>query len=208
MPFRKTVLRAAAPIAVLALGLTACGGGDSSESDSGKSSDRSAAAGKGEASVSPRDPAGGELAPGKAATGEVKEGSQRVTYDVVAEKVDVGTEAEAQKLVTDKEAAKGLVLAVAHVKFTHKGGPALAERSEANKGTRIYADGQRGALLIGAADTGAGCEDPYDIEGWKAGESHTLCESYLVPANAKSIEVHWSANDEGDPSIWKFANKG
>ncbi|MFD7621675.1 hypothetical protein [Streptomyces sp. NPDC059802] len=204
MPFRKTILRTAAPIAVLALGLTACGGGDSS--DSGKSSEKRAA-GKSEASVSPRDPASGELAPGKAVTGKVKEGSQSVTYDVVAEKVDLGTEAEAQKLVTDKEAAKGLVLAVAHVKFTHKEGPALTDRSEANKGTTIWADGKRGALLIGAADTGAGCEDPYDIEGWKAGESHTLCESYLVPANAKSIEVHWSANDEGDPSIWKFANK-
>ncbi|MER0477340.1 hypothetical protein ABR737_03000 [Streptomyces sp. Edi2] len=204
MPFRKTVLRTAAPIAVLALGLTACGGGDSS--DSGKSSEKQAA-GKSEASVSPRDPASGELAPGKAVTGKVKEGSQSVTYDVVAEKVDLGTEAEAQKLVTDKEAAKGLVLAVAHVKFTHKEGPALTDRSEANKGTTIWADGKRGALLIGAADTGAGCEDPYDIESWKAGESHTLCESYLVPANAKSIEVHWSANDEGNPSIWKFANK-
>ncbi|MFJ6753226.1 hypothetical protein ACIQNI_34400 [Streptomyces sp. NPDC091266] len=204
MPFRKTILRTAAPIAVLALGLTACGGGDSS--DSGKSSEKQAA-GKSEASVSPRDPASGELAPGKAVTGKVKEGSQSVTYDVVAEKVDLGTEAEAQKLVTDKEAAKGLVLAVAHVKFTHKEGPALTDRSEANKGTTIWADGKRGALLIGAADTGAGCEDPYDIEGWKTGESHTLCESYLVPANAKSIEVHWSANDEGDPSIWKFANK-
>ncbi|MFD4525623.1 hypothetical protein ACFWP7_17185 [Streptomyces sp. NPDC058470] len=204
MPFRKTILRTAAPIAVLALGLTACGGGDSS--DSGKSSEKQAA-GKSEASVSPRDPASGELAPGKAVTGKVKEGSQSVTYDVVAEKVDLGTEAEAQKLVTDKEAAKGLVLAVAHVKFTHKEGPALTDRSEANKGTTIWADGKRGALLIGAADTGAGCEDPYDIEGWKAGESHTLCESYLVPADAKSIEVHWSANDEGDPSIWKFANK-
>ncbi|MCX4826727.1 hypothetical protein OG883_44605 [Streptomyces sp. NBC_01142] len=204
MPFRKTILRTAAPIAVLALGLTACDGGDSS--DSGKSSEKPAA-GKSEASVSPRDPAVGELAPGKAATGKVKEGSQNVTYNVVAEKVDVGTEAEAQKLVSDKEAAKGLVLAVAHVKFTHKDGPALTDRSEANEGTTIWADGKRGALLIGAADTGPGCEDPYDIKGWKAGESHTLCESYLVPANAKSIEVHWSANDEGDPNIWKFANK-
>jgi ATP-dependent DNA ligase len=36
-------------------------------------------------------------------------------------------------------------------------------------------------------------------------ESHTLCESYLVRAAAKEVEVHWSEED-GEPYVWKFTN--
>lgn len=203
MPIASTTLRSALPVTVLAFALTACGGGDEPSSSGGKP-----AASSKEATVSTHQPSGGERAAGQSATGTVKEGDQRVTYNVVAEKVDVGTEAEAQGLVDDKEAAKGLVLAVAHVKFTHKAGQPLTDTPDVNDGTTIWADGKRGALLIGASDDGPGCEDSYDIENWKQGESHTLCESYLIPANSKSVEVHWSADDSSDPYIWKFAFKG
>lgn len=200
MLHRKTALRFAAPVAVLALSLTACGGGG----DDADAKPKSAPA---EASPSPSEAAsGGELGTGESATGKVMEGDAEVTYDITAQKVDLGTEAEAQKLVQDPAEAEGMVLAVAHVKFTHKAGAALTESSDANDGTEIYADGQRGALLIGASDDAAGCEDPYDIEGWKQGESHVLCESYLIPANAKSVEVHW-AEEDGEPYIWTFAGK-
>ncbi|WP_432158588.1 hypothetical protein [Streptomyces sp. bgisy153] len=203
MPIQRTTLRAALPVALLACALSACSGGDSHVSSGEKH-----AAGKEGVTVSTHDPSGGERATGQVATGAVSEGDQRVTYDVVAEKVDVGTEAEAQRLVADKEAAKGLVLAVAHVRFTHKAGPPLTDSPDVNDATTIWADGKRTALLIGASDDGPGCEDPYDLGGWKQGESHTLCESYLIPANSKSVEVHWSADDTSEPFIWKFAFNG
>ncbi|GAB2878192.1 lipoprotein [Streptomyces deserti] len=197
MLHHKTALRLAAPVAVLAVTLTACGGGDDTADA------KSPATPQAKASPSPEAASGGELKAGEAATGKVEEDQGEVTWDVVAQKVDVGTEAEAAKAVADAADAKGKVLAVAHVKYTHKGGPALTDLPEANDGTTVWADGQRGAVLIGAPEDAAGCEDPYDIESFKQGESHVFCETFVIPANAKTVEVHWSTED-GEPYIWKF----
>ncbi|MFF7556583.1 hypothetical protein ACFZA9_27255 [Streptomyces olivaceus] len=203
MPHRKTALRLAAPVAVLALALTACGGGDD-ESETGADAKSPATA---EASPSPSEAAsGGDLAEGESATGKVAEDPGEVTFDVVAQKVDVGTEAEAAKTVADAADAKGKVLATAYLKYTHKSGPALTEGSDVHDGATVFADGQRGGVLIGASEDAAGCEDPYDVESWKQGESHVFCETYVIPAGASSVEVHWSEED-GDPYIWKFAQK-
>lgn len=68
----------------------------------------------------------------------------------------------------------------------------------------MFADGRRGAILIGAAEDAQGCEDPYDVESWKEGERHTFCETYLIPANSRNVEVHW-AEEDGEPYVWKFA---
>ncbi|MGW3417738.1 hypothetical protein [Streptomyces phaeochromogenes] len=196
----NSALRAVAPAAVLALTLSACGGGDDAGTDAKESSRPKATASQSKAT------SGGELATGESATGKVEEEDGKVTYAITAQKVDLGTEAEAEKLVQDKADAKGMALAVAHVKYTHKAGPALTSDSDAGDGTTIWADGQRGTLLLGSADDAPGCEDPYDVTSWKSGESHVFCESYLVPSNAKSLEVHWSEED-GEPYIWKFPNK-
>jgi hypothetical protein len=201
VPHRKTVLRLAAPAAVLALALTACGGGDD---DSGADAKSPATT---EASPSPSQAAsGGDMAKGESATGKVAEDPGEVTYDVVAQKVEVGTEAEAAKAVADAADAKGKVLATAHLKYTHKAGPALTDGSDVHDGTTVFADGQRGGVLIGAAEDAPGCEDPYDVESWKQGESHVFCETYVIPAGATSVEVHWSEED-GEPYVWKFPQK-
>ncbi|MBM7439940.1 hypothetical protein [Streptomyces sp. HB132] len=203
MLHQKSALRLAAPVAVLALALTACGGGDDTADTADKPKDTSSSAGKPKASPEPES--GGELATGESATGRVTEGEAPVIYEIVAQKADVGTEADAAKVVSDPEKAKGLVLVVAHVKYTHKEGPALTRSPEVQRGVSISADGTRGSMLIGAADDAAGCEDPYDLKGWKQGESHVLCETYLVPAGSKQIEVQW-AEEDGEPYIWKFAS--
>ncbi|MEV0112302.1 hypothetical protein AB0H77_03455 [Streptomyces sp. NPDC050844] len=200
MLYKKTALRLAAPVAVLALALTACGGGDDEKSSSGKSKDKAAAADKPKA----KPESGGELGTGESATGKVEEGDAPVTYEITAQKVDVGTEADTKKMVGDPKKAKGLVPAIAHVKFTHKSGAALKETPDANDGTRIFADGRRGTLVIGASEDAPGCEDTYSLKGWKQGESHVLCETYLIPKDAKNLEVQWSEED-GEPFIWKFA---
>lgn len=126
------------------------------------------------------------MAQGESASGKVAEGPGEVTYDVLAQKVEVGTEAEAAKAVADAADAKGKVLATAHIKYTHQGGPALTEGSDVHDGTTVFADGQRGGVLIGAAEDAPGCEDPYDAESWKQGESHVFCETYVIPAGARA----------------------
>ncbi|MFE9769480.1 hypothetical protein ACFYPC_34015 [Streptomyces sp. NPDC005808] len=170
----KNALRVVSPVAVLALTLSACGGGDdNSGADATKSSPPKATASQAKAA------SGGEL----------------------------GTEAEAAKLVQDPADAEGMILAVAHVMYTHTAGPALTSDSAAGDSTTIWADGKRGALLIFASADAPGCEDPYDIERWTTGETHTLCESYLVPSNATSVEVHWTEEAKGEdsePYIWEF----
>ncbi|MCC8339498.1 hypothetical protein LMJ38_26650 [Streptomyces sp. R1] len=200
MPHRKTALRLAAPVTVLALALTACGGGDDTDADAKSPATT-------EASPSPSQPAsGGDMATGESATGKVAEDPGEVTYEVLAQKVDVGTEEEAAKAVADAADAKGKVLATAHIKYTHKSGPALTEGSDVHDGATVFADGQRGGVLIGASEDAPGCEDPYDVESWKQGESHVFCETYVIPAGAASVEVHWSEED-GEPYVWKFPQK-
>ncbi|MET8395805.1 hypothetical protein B0E38_01978 [Streptomyces sp. 111WW2] len=202
---RTTALRLAAPVAVLALALTACGGGDDDSGADAKGGATTEATTQ--ASPSPSQPAsGGDMAQGESASGKVAEAPGEVTYDVLAQKVEVGTEAEAAKAVADAADAKGKVLATAHIKYTHQGGPALTEGSDVHDGTTVFADGQRGGVLIGAAEDAPGCEDPYDVESWKQGESHVFCETYVIPAGATSVEVHWSEED-GEPYVWKFPQK-
>lgn len=199
MPHHQTALRLVAPVAVLALTLTACGGGDDTADAKSTGTDRA------RTSPSPEPASGGEMETGESATGKVAEDPGEVTYEVLAQKVDVGTEAEAAKAVSEPDKVKGKVLAVAHLKYTHKSGPALTDGSDVHDGATVFADGQRGSVLIGASDDAAGCEDPYDVDSWKQGESHVFCETYVIPANAKSVEVHWSEED-GEPYIWKFPN--
>ncbi|MGI5428888.1 hypothetical protein [Streptomyces sp. CA-179760] len=199
MPHHTTALRLVAPVAVLALSLTACGGGgDNAEA-------KSPATEKAKVSPSPEPTSGGEMGSGESATGKVDEDPGKVTYEILAQKVDVGTEAEAAKAVSEPDKVKGKVLATAYLKYTHKSGPALTDGSDVHDSTTVSADGQRGSVLIGAAEDAAGCEDPYDVDSWKQGESHVFCETYVIPANAKSLEVNWSEED-GEPYIWKFPN--
>ncbi|MEU6112955.1 hypothetical protein ABZ840_00055 [Streptomyces sp. NPDC047117] len=190
---RKTSwLRAAAPVAVLALALTACGGGGKGEA-------------KGSTSKLQEDkPASREMATGESATSSFKEDDGKITYDVLAQKVDVGTEADTKKMVDDPAKAKGFVPAVAHVKYTNKGGGVVASYPSVGDNAEIYADGRRGTILIGAADDAPGCESDTDIENWKKGASHVLCETYMVPKGTKELAVHWSAEDDGEPYIWTF----
>ncbi len=206
-------LRAAAPVAVLALPLaltlTACGGkkdasgakADAARSGSGKTAQKTSA----DRAVS------SGLKPGQSGTRKFREGSGKltVTYEIAAQKVYVGTEADAQKLVSDPKDAKGLVAATAFVKYTNKGGGEVTGLPHVDNQAEIYADGRRGGLLIGAAESLPGCEDPVDIDSWKTGQSHVICQTFMIPKGAKSMEVHWAADDaDEDPLIWKFAQQG
>lgn len=220
---RSAWLRAAAPVAVLALALTACGGnkdapssasasapGSGSGVDDGKNSADAVAAAdeKSPQTPQPSEPSGGVLRPGRSGTGQYREESGKTTYEVVAQKVHVGTEAEARKVVQSPEDAKGLVAVTAYVKFTNKGPGIVKGLPKVDNGTEIYADGQRGGLLIGAPESLPGCEDPIDIDNWQVGESHTICQTYMIPEHSTSLEVHWGEEGAARPFIWKFDGAG
>ncbi|MBD0424180.1 hypothetical protein H0H10_34305 [Streptomyces sp. TRM S81-3] len=193
MPHHRTVPRLVAPVAVLTLALTACG-----SADDGTDAERAAAPAT-SAPPSPSASAGGAMARGESATGKVDE----VTYAVVAQRVDVGTRAQAAKAVADAADAEGRVPVVAHVAYTHKGGPDLTDGSGVRDRTAVFADGRRGAVLAGASEAAPGCEDPYGVGSWERGGRHVFCVTYLVPADATSVEVHWSP-EGGEPYVWSF----
>ncbi|EFL29499.1 lipoprotein [Streptomyces viridochromogenes DSM 40736] len=201
---RTTRPALAAAVAALALTLTACGGGDTAAKSPAPAGE------KVRDTPSPSPASGGEMEKDESAMGKVDEDPGTVTYDILPMKVDVSTEAEVQKLVSpeDKGRAKGLVMATAHVRYTHKGGPALTDGSDADDATTIWADGVRGTVFSFAPEDAPGCEDRYDVDDWKPRDSHVFCETYLVPATAKSIEVHWSEGEaDGEPYVWKFNAK-
>lgn len=211
---KKLALRAAAPVAVLALALTGCNGDDKAggKSDAGAAKETGGSS-KAPEAEKPADKGGAgasgkkELAAGESVTSPFKEKKAgQVTYEIAAQKADVGTEADAKKMINDPAKAKGLVPVVAHVKYTHKGGKPVASYPDVADNVEIYADGARGGLLIGAAEDAKGCEDDGDIENWTKGQSHTFCQTYMVPVGAKQIEVRWAADEDSeDPYIWKFA---
>ncbi|NBE53466.1 hypothetical protein GUY60_18960 [Streptomyces sp. YC537] len=204
---RSRVLRAAAPVAVLALALTACGGSDSGGESAGKEKQgTSEGKPKGDSPEGGEEGAPGGLKAGESVTAAFKEDDAKITYEIAAQKVDVATEAETAKLVEDPKDAKGLVAATAHVKFTNKSGGVVESSPDAGSETEIYADGARGGLLMFADESAAGCDDTLDIENWKAGQSYTICQTYMIPANAKSIEVRWPEKG-GATHSWGFAAK-
>ncbi|MEU0125901.1 hypothetical protein ABZ114_30235 [Streptomyces albidoflavus] len=209
MSKKKLWLRAAASAGVLTLGLTGCGGSD--EGDGAASTDKGGSVSEGKdkekAEEQPEEEkGGGELAAGEKATSEFDEDGTKVTYEIAAQKVDVGTAEDTEKLVSDPKKAAGLVPAVAHVEFTVKDGGPVADYPDVGREIEVYADGQRGTILIGAADDASGCEKSTDVKDWKAGESHVLCDTYMVPEGAKELTVQWAADSDAEPFIWKFAN--
>ncbi|MDI3408060.1 hypothetical protein [Streptomyces cavernicola] len=206
-PTRTRALRAAAPVAVLALALTACGGG----SDSGGGSTGKKEQGSSESKPKGDSPEAGEgesgaMQAGEAVTAAFKEDDAKITYEIAAQKVDLSTEAEAQKMVEDPKDAKGLVAATAHVKFTNKAGGVVESSPSVGMETEIYADGAPGARLMFASEDAPGCDDTIDIDNWKAGQSYTICQTYMVPATAKSIEVRFP-EEGGATHTWTFAAK-
>ncbi|WP_308403796.1 hypothetical protein [Streptomyces rhizoryzae] len=209
---RAAWLRAAAPVAVLALTLTACGGTNGAAGTAGPAGAAArpnAAAAAPAADTGPAAPSrGGALGPGRSGTGRYREDAGKVTYEVAAQKVRVGTEAEAQKMVQDPKDANGLVPATAYVKFTNRGPSVVTGLPRVANGTEIYADGQRGGLLLGSPANLPGCEDPLDIDDWAVGRSHVICQTYMIPRGARSLEVRWGDDDAADPLIWRFGPTG
>lgn len=209
MPLTKTTrLRVGAPVAVLALALTACGSfgekGDSSENTRHSSGSGAVDGHQDGAQKVGMGSDGGPLLPGQSGTRVFKEDTGvEPTYQIVAQKVDIGTAAEAEALVSDPADAEGKVPAVAYVKYTHVRGATVQEYPRVGDYAEVYADGRRGAKVTGDAGRPKGCADPDGLKNWKNGQSHLLCNTFLIPARTKSVEVIWTEIG-GEPFIWTF----
>ncbi|MFD4987423.1 hypothetical protein [Streptomyces sp. NPDC058374] len=205
MSKKKLWLRSAAPTAVLALALTGCGGSDGDDG-AAATTDKGGSVSQERDKEKEKEEQTRELGAGEKATSEFEEGDAKVTYEIVAKKVDVGTAKDTEELVSDPAKAKGLVPAVAHVEFTLKDGGPVADYPDVGDEIEVYADGARGTILIGASDDAPGCESDSDIKDWKAGESHVICDTFMVPEAAKELTVQWSVDSDSAPYIWTFKN--
>ncbi|MFJ3763006.1 hypothetical protein [Streptomyces sp. NPDC090080] len=200
MPRHPIALRLAGPLAVVALAVSAC-----SSSDGPAGAARPATT---QAKPSPSAAAtSAALAAGDSVSGKVKEDNGTVTYGVSALRILYGTQAQAKAAVQDPADAKGKVLAIAHVRYVHQAGPTLTSSTNADDSTTVWADGQRAAILLGSPTDSADCDDPYAIASWPTGQSHTICEYYLIPASAKKAQVHWT-DGIGTPYVWSFPGPG
>ncbi|MDT3399126.1 hypothetical protein RKE29_21175 [Streptomyces sp. B1866] len=219
---KHTWPRAAAAAVVLALPLTACGSDDDSDGASPPGASASATSAGAPPGTTPaptpstaqsaeQDPAqgagstaGGQLKPGQAGVRAFEErDGVTPTYEIAAQKIVLGTHAEAEKMVSNPARAAGMVPAVAYVTYTHKSGPAVEKYPRVGDYAYVYADGRRGAKLIGVVDEPAGCTDSNDVKNWRPGQSYVLCTTYFVPENATSLEIQWTEIG-GEPFVWKF----
>ncbi|AJZ86100.1 hypothetical protein AS97_36670 [Streptomyces sp. AgN23] len=209
MPLTKTTWpRVGAPVAVLTLALTACGpfGEKGDTSENARHTSRSEAAGgdRGGAQTVGMRSGGGTFWPGQTGTRAFKEDTGvEPIYRIAAQKVDIGTADETKALVPDPAQAKGLVPAVAAVNYTHLRGATVREYPRVGDYAEVYADGRRGAKVVGDAGQPKGCADPDEIKDWKNGQSYLLCTTFLIPARARSVEVMWTEIG-GEPFTWAF----
>ena len=202
---KTTWLRITTPVAVLALALTACGShgkkSHTSKPEKHKPHSRFSTHQNGHrgASVAART----VLKPGQSASRAFKEDTGvKPFYSITARRIDIGTAAEAKALVSDPADAKGKIPATGYVTYRHMTGDVVKEWPRVGDYADVYADGRRGTKVIGG-DTPKGCADSDTIKNWKDGQSYTLCNTFLIPADAKRLEIAWTEIG-GKPFVWRF----
>ena len=201
---KRSLLRAAAPVAVLALALTACGSNDSP--DEGK---KDAKAGtsqddKSEQRDQETQDKGpwtvGETAPG---THEFESGSEKADIEITAKKVDTGKNADLLAAGLKKSDVKTMYPVFVHFTYTLKKTAKPMDDPDFNLKARVMGTGNepgRKLITIGAADIKGGCPDQEDIT-WKQGDTHDVCSTFLM-AEGKDVEqVAW-AGDLSNPLLW------
>ncbi|MBA0049716.1 hypothetical protein E0L36_01990 [Streptomyces sp. AJS327] len=221
---RKTLLRVAAPAAILALTLTACsddgdggrkkggGGGDDTSQDSGGSGGGSDDA-KDDANNDSNDDSNGSggsnsrpgnktLVVGQTAPG-THDMNDKGKVRVTATKVGKATNADLVAAGVQAEKVKGKYPVFVHFRYQ------VAEMAKPEtspnfnvKARVLGADGRPGQKLItiGAADIKGGC--PKDAMGEvKQGDTVNECSTFLLDEGTAVKQVAW-AGDLSKPLIW------
>jgi hypothetical protein len=206
---KTTWPRITAPVAVLALALTACGSHEEKSQASKSPEDKSNSRFSGRqnnGALGASAVAKAVLKPGQAAWRAFKEDTGiKPAYSITAQRIDVGTAADAKALVSDPKDAGGKVPATGYVTYRHVTGDVVKEWPRVGDYADVYADGRRGTKVIGD-EAPKGCADSDDIKNWKNGQSYTLCNTFLIPAHAKQLEITWTEIG-GKPFVWKFPQR-
>lgn len=199
---RKTaLLRAAAPVAILALALTACGPDDSSDKGS---KDSKADTSQEDRAEEPQQDEGpwtvGETAPG---THKFELSDKKADLEITAKKVGTGTNADLLAAGLKKDDVKTMYPVFVHFEYTVKKADKPLEDADFNLKARVIGEGNaqgRKLITIGAADIKGGCPEKEDIT-WKQGDTHTLCNTYLMDEGKDVKQVAWAGNLT-DPLLW------
>ncbi|WP_055546681.1 hypothetical protein [Streptomyces sp. NBRC 110028] len=206
---KTTWLRVATPVAVLALALTACGSDGEKSHTSTSHKDKAHSRFNGAHKNGARGASAAAkavLKPGQSAWRAFKEDTGvKPYYSIIARRIDVGTAADAKTLVSDPKDAKGKVPATGYVTYRHLTGGVVKEWPRVGDYADVYADGRRGTKVIGGG-TPKGCADSDTIKNWKNGQSYTFCTTFLIPADAKRLEISWTEIG-GKPFVWKFPSR-
>lgn len=190
----------AALAALTALSVAACGGGSGKKSRSGGSD------GAAESSQAPKHLKLGQAGPVQEITKYEKTG----TFSLTPTKVTLGKPADLDEL-NDQKKYKDLKVAWIYVKAAHVGGSAVkepmvmsdvsGETSAGEPATKFILIGDlssRPADCVG--DDGRKSREGEDI--WKKGETRTMCEPYLIPADATLKAVTYSQGYYKEPIKW------
>ncbi|WP_172385242.1 hypothetical protein [Streptomyces sp. MNP-20] len=185
--------------AATAVTLTACGGSD--DSDRGKDGKSGA-----QASEAPKDLKVGQAGPAQEITRYDKTGK----FSITPTKVTVGKPADLKEL-DDEKKYKGKKVAWIYVKAKLVGGSPVKQPMVMSNVNAETSDGSPATkfILIGALSS-----QPEDCVGndgkrelgredvWKKGEERTVCEPYLIPADATVKSVTYSQGFYKEPLKW------
>ncbi|WP_143659472.1 hypothetical protein [Streptomyces sp. MP131-18] len=206
-------LRAAAPAAVLALALTACGSDDDSEdaftpgADESEQTEEAAPAEDdapaGEADAAEEEAAAGGV-PGTLGQGEpsepvpYEEGGTVADLTITADRVDVGANADLASLNTSADTS-GQRPAYVYVTFAHAGGDTLEYPRPISDTSLFLTDGSMAGFVTAFGDLGLpnGCpegsgDSPPTIG---PGEEITMCKTFLIPESVEPGEVTWESGE-------------
>ncbi|QEV21600.1 hypothetical protein [Streptomyces alboniger] len=201
---RTTRYRRHIGLAVLAtltaVSLAACGGG------SGKKSRSGGAGGSSESSEAPKNLKLGQAGPAQEITRYEKTGK----FSLTPTKVTLGKPADLDEL-NDKKKYKDLKVAWIYVKAEHVGGSAVKEPMVMGNVSGETSAGEPATQFLLIGDLSSRPSDCLGNDGtkslgsddiWKKGETRTLCEPYLIPADTTLKAVTYSQGYYKEPIKW------
>lgn len=216
MLHRKRLLRSAALVAASAtamVSLAACGSDDGSDAD--RKSDKgggSAASGDpgSQESTPASEPEGGSdelrLGDPAAETVEITRSDRTGEFQVTMEKVTVGKPGDLDEL-NDKKDYEGKVPAWLYATYRHVGGDSPVELgSITDLGLTVEGGERARPLIILLGDLSAmpdDCVNSTDLEALKAGQSATVCKTFLVPADKDIETALLSRGFSSPPTQWR-----
>ncbi|MFK4069698.1 hypothetical protein [Streptomyces sp. NPDC029674] len=198
-PYRRR-MGLAALAALTAVSLAACGGGSGKKGRSGGSGGSSGA------SEAPKDLKLGQAGPVQEITKYKKTGK----FSLTPTKVTLGKPADLDELKDEKK-YKDLKVAWIYVKAEHVGGSAVKQPMVMSDVSGETSAGRPATKFILIGDLSSRPSDCVGNDGtkslggddiWKKGETRTVCEPYLIPADATLKAVTYSQGYYKEPIKW------